>query len=131
MTYLLAEMSLCAVGNKDDNDRKVVQPSDARRLADQVGIPFCETSAKENKNVEEVGVMKYVCEPCYHFDSLHDMVTSVAELIHRVSHYQAHREPQRGPGNHSRGALSQFPYVLRARHREGGNVGRGVPSPSD
>jgi len=36
---------------------KVVQPSDARRLADQVGIPFFETSAKENKNVEEVGLM--------------------------------------------------------------------------
>ena len=42
---------------------------------------------------------------------------------------QAHREPQWGPGNHSRGALSQFPYVLRARHREGQNVGRGVSGP--
>jgi len=46
------------VGNKDDNDRKVVLPSDARRLADQVGIPFFETSAKENKNVEEVGLLQ-------------------------------------------------------------------------
>ena len=52
----------CVVGNKDDNDRKVVQPSEARRLADQVGIPFIETSAKENKNVEEVSVLKYTCE---------------------------------------------------------------------
>lgn len=44
------------VGNKDDNvERKVVQSVDARRLADQIGIPFIETSAKENKNVEEVG----------------------------------------------------------------------------
>jgi len=47
----------CVVGNKDDNDRKVVEPGDARRLADQVGIPFFETSAKENKNVEEVGML--------------------------------------------------------------------------
>jgi Ras-related protein Rab-1A len=45
----------CSVGNKDDNvERKVVQPADARRLADQIGVPFIETSAKENKNVEEV-----------------------------------------------------------------------------
>ena len=45
-----------SVGNKDDNaERKVVQSVDARRLADQIGIPFIETSAKENKNVEEVG----------------------------------------------------------------------------
>jgi len=48
-------MYSCVVGNKDDIDRKVVLPSDARRLADQVGIPFFETSAKENRNVEEVG----------------------------------------------------------------------------
>jgi len=39
----------------------VVSPSDARRLADQVGIPFFETSAKENKNVEEVGDGCHAC----------------------------------------------------------------------
>lgn len=43
------------VGNKDDSiERKVVQQADARRFADQIGIPFFETSAKENKNVEEM-----------------------------------------------------------------------------
>jgi len=52
-------MCACTVGNKDDNDRKVVLPSDARRLADQVGIPFFETSAKENKNVEEVNQLQF------------------------------------------------------------------------
>lgn len=54
------EQTACCVwtvGNKDDMNTKVVQPIDARRLADQVGIPFFETSAKENKNVEEVGLM--------------------------------------------------------------------------
>lgn len=56
--YTVSVDNAWAVGNKDDNDRKVVQPSDARRLAEQVGIPFYETSAKENKNVEEVGVLK-------------------------------------------------------------------------
>jgi Ras-related protein Rab-35 len=48
-------VSRVLVGNKDDNvQRKVVQLHDARRLADQIGIPLFETSAKENKNVEEM-----------------------------------------------------------------------------
>jgi len=43
---------------------------------------------------------------------------------------QAHREPQpRGPENHYRLALSQHHYVCA--EIEGGNVGRGVPSPCD
>lgn len=44
------------VGNKDDEpERKVVPTSDAQKFAQQIDIPFFETSAKENKNVEEVG----------------------------------------------------------------------------
>lgn len=43
------------VGNKDDDpDRKVVLTEDAQRFAEQMGIQLFETSAKENKNVEEV-----------------------------------------------------------------------------
>ena len=43
------------VGNKDDcPDRKVVETADARRFAEQMGIKLFETSAKDNKNVEEV-----------------------------------------------------------------------------
>ncbi|XP_062617273.1 ras-related protein Rab-35-like [Saccostrea cucullata] len=43
------------VGNKDDDsDRKVVLTQDAQRFADQMGIQLFETSAKENKNVEEM-----------------------------------------------------------------------------
>ena len=43
------------VGNKDDApERKQVDPADARRFADQMGIQLFETSAKDNKNVEEV-----------------------------------------------------------------------------
>ncbi|XP_048767674.1 ras-related protein Rab-35-like [Ostrea edulis] len=43
------------VGNKDDDsDRKVVLTQDANRFADQMGIQLFETSAKENKNVEEM-----------------------------------------------------------------------------
>lgn len=46
------------VGNKDDDpDRKVVLTQDAQRFADQIGIQLYETSAKENKNVEEVHYM--------------------------------------------------------------------------
>jgi Ras-related protein Rab-35 len=44
-----------SVGNKDDDpDRKVVLTQDAQRFADQMSIQLFETSAKENKNVEEV-----------------------------------------------------------------------------
>lgn len=43
------------VGNKDDDpDRKVVLTQDAQRFAEQMGIQLYETSAKENKNVEEM-----------------------------------------------------------------------------
>ena len=44
-----------AVGNKDDMpDRKVVLTEDAKRFAPQMGIQLFETSAKDNKNVEEM-----------------------------------------------------------------------------
>ena len=43
------------VGNKDDNpEKKIVCTEDAQRFADQVGIKLFETSAKDNKNVDEV-----------------------------------------------------------------------------
>lgn len=43
------------VGNKDDlPDRKVVLTEDAQRFASQMGIQLFETSAKDNKNVEEM-----------------------------------------------------------------------------
>ena len=42
---------------------------------------------------------------------------------------QACREPQRGPGKYYRGALSP-PHSV-CLEIEAGNVGRGVPSPSD
>lgn len=43
------------VGNKsDDKDRRVVLESDARRFAEELGIPFFETSARSNENVDKV-----------------------------------------------------------------------------
>ena len=46
------------VGNKDDNSlapgQKVVSTADARAFAQEIGVEFFETSAKDNKNVEEV-----------------------------------------------------------------------------
>lgn len=46
---------LTLVGNKDDMpDRKVVLTEDAQRFASQMGIQLFETSAKDNKNVEEM-----------------------------------------------------------------------------
>ena len=47
------------VGNKDDDpDRKVVEREDAMKFAEQMGIQVFETSAKDNKNVEEVCTWK-------------------------------------------------------------------------
>lgn len=52
-------MSHPTVGNKDDDpERKVVERDDAVKFAEQMGIQVFETSAKDNKNVEEVCVMK-------------------------------------------------------------------------
>ncbi|PFX19337.1 ras-related protein Rab-35-like [Stylophora pistillata] len=43
------------VGNKDDNpEKKVVEKEDAVKFAQQMGIQVFETSAKDNKNVEDV-----------------------------------------------------------------------------
>lgn len=43
------------VGNKDDDpEKKVVETADAQKFADQINIRLFETSAKENKNVEEM-----------------------------------------------------------------------------
>jgi Ras-related protein Rab-35 len=45
------------VGNRTDIlEKKVVQTEDAQKLADEIGIQLYETSAKENLNVEEVGI---------------------------------------------------------------------------
>lgn len=42
------------VGNKSDRTAdKVVTESQAKEFADELGIPFIETSAKSSKNVEE------------------------------------------------------------------------------
>ena len=54
---MLFYLSRChyTVGNKDDNpERKVVEKEDAMKFAEQMGIQVFETSAKDNKNVEEV-----------------------------------------------------------------------------
>ena len=45
------------VGNKDDDpEMKVVLTQDAQRFAEQMDIELYETSAKEDKNVEQVGI---------------------------------------------------------------------------
>ncbi|XP_068100174.1 ras-related protein Rab-35-like [Hyperolius riggenbachi] len=49
--------SVCTVlvGNKDDNAaRKCVETADAKRFGEQMGVRLFETSAKENRNVEEM-----------------------------------------------------------------------------
>lgn len=59
VTRLLHWLYLPSVGNKDDDpERKVVEREDALKFAEQMGIQVFETSAKDNKNVEEVGKLK-------------------------------------------------------------------------
>lgn len=42
------------VGNKSDmSDRRVISTEQGQQLADELGIPFIEASAKTNDNVEE------------------------------------------------------------------------------
>ncbi|KAM4024065.1 ras-related protein Rab-35-like [Anomaloglossus baeobatrachus] len=46
---------LTRLGNKDDDpSRKRVETADAKRFSDQMGVRLYETSAKENRNVEEM-----------------------------------------------------------------------------
>lgn len=50
------------VGNKDDNpEKKVVVKEDAVKFAEQMGIQVFETSAKDNKNVEDVRIVLPYC----------------------------------------------------------------------
>lgn len=50
------------VGNKDDNpEKKVVVKEDAVKFAEQMGIQVFETSAKDNKNVEDVCIVLPYC----------------------------------------------------------------------
>eukprot|EP00034_Subulatomonas_tetraspora_P000855 GABW01001127.1.p1 GENE.GABW01001127.1~~GABW01001127.1.p1 ORF type:complete len:120 (+),score=33.11 GABW01001127.1:99-458(+) len=51
-------VSKILIGNKcDKEDTKVVDSAKARALANEYGIPFLETSAKTNVNVEEAFLM--------------------------------------------------------------------------
>ena len=56
--YIFYQLFCFPVGNKDDDpERKVVLTQDAERFAERMQIQLFETSAKENKNVEEVRMM--------------------------------------------------------------------------
>ncbi|KAL5016872.1 hypothetical protein ScPMuIL_006461 [Solemya velum] len=51
-------ISRILVGTKnDDPSKKIVLTEDAKSFADQMGIVLCETSAKEDINVEEVYIL--------------------------------------------------------------------------
>jgi len=53
--YCDKTVSKILVGNKNDNpDAKMVEPKDARMVAEQYDIQFVESSAKDNINVDEM-----------------------------------------------------------------------------
>lgn len=62
------------IGNKSDLvSKKVVEYSIAKELADSLGIPFLETSAKDSTNVEEMFLTmtrQYVLSPLNIFRGL-------------------------------------------------------------
>ena len=45
-----------AVGNKSDREDRCVSTEEAKQLAIELNVNFVETSAKDNSNVEEVGI---------------------------------------------------------------------------
>jgi Ras-related protein Rab-8A len=50
-------VSKVLIGNKcDDDDKRVISTEQGETLARELGIPFIETSAKSNINVEEAFV---------------------------------------------------------------------------
>ncbi len=53
--YCQDNIAKILVGNKDDNDssEKIVSTADAKQYARQMNLTFFETSAKDNKNVQE------------------------------------------------------------------------------
>ncbi|RKP36098.1 GTP-binding protein ypt1 [Dimargaris cristalligena] len=52
--YASEGVSKLLVGNKSDlEDKKVVEYTVAKEFADQLGVPFLETSAKDSTNVEQ------------------------------------------------------------------------------
>jgi Ras-related protein Rab-35 len=58
-SFIIDMSNICflSVGNKNDSpEKKVVRTEDAQKFADEIGIQLYETSAKENLNVQEVGI---------------------------------------------------------------------------
>ncbi len=93
-------MNRVLVGNKDDDpERKVVLTEDARAFAAQMGIQLFETSAKENKNVEE-------------------MFKAVTEQVLRSKRMQREGMDGGGPGGGGGGA-SRDGYGRDGRDRDG------------
>ena len=57
--YACENVNKLLVGNKCDlTDKKVVDYTSAKEYADQLGIPFLETSAKNATNVEQVSISR-------------------------------------------------------------------------
>ena len=66
-------MNKLLVGNKCDlTNKKVVDYTSAKEYADQLGIPFLETSAKNATNVEQVNGQR---RGIYNFKSSHLVLT--------------------------------------------------------
>ena len=53
-TYAEQSVNIVLIGNKCDlSDRRAISTEDGQRLAKEYGIPFFETSAKQDINVQE------------------------------------------------------------------------------
>ena len=72
------------MGNKCDlTNKKVVDYTSAKEYADQLGIPFLETSAKNATNVEQVHNAINTCLVLFFF-GFQAFMTMAAEIKNRV-----------------------------------------------
>lgn len=77
-----AQVVRILVGNKDDNSltpgQKVVSSADARAFAQDIGVEFFETSAKDNKNVDEVRAVLVIVHMYCGQRVQHQFITSLS-----------------------------------------------------
>ena len=70
-----------SVGNKDDDpDRKVVLTADAQRFAEKMQIQLFETSAKDNKNVEEV-ILLCMSQSLVKINRIYHKIPNISQII--------------------------------------------------
>ena len=53
LKYSQSKIPMCLVGNKSDVSKRCVSREEAQEFANKIGMPYIETSAKNNSNIRE------------------------------------------------------------------------------